>query len=104
MRNDLRIRHDWNKLLAEMYGHVPGFSPERRVNDAGNGDWHGLARARSPRRPERIAVICKEVKGMGESSRRTEREFGSRGEGGGKKNGDLPARFAGSRARQLLET
>lgn len=54
IRNDLRIRHDWNKFLAEMDGHVSGFSPERRVNDAGDGDWHGpggMAReARTDRR------------------------------------------------------
>lgn len=55
-----------------MDGHVPRFSPERRVNDAGNGDWHGSEWEGSPRRPERIAVICKEVKGMGKSGRRTE--------------------------------
>lgn len=28
--------------------------------------------------PEQIAVICKEVKGMGKSGRRAERKFGSR--------------------------
>lgn len=79
IRNDLRIRHDWNKFLAEMDGHVLGFSPERRVNDAGNGDWHGPEKREGwPGRPERIAVICKEVKGMGKSGRRTEREFESR--------------------------
>lgn len=78
IRNDLRIRHDWNKFLAEMDGHVLGFSPEKRVNDAGNGDWHGPGREGWPGRPERIAVICKEVKGMSKSGRRTEREFESR--------------------------
>jgi len=57
----------------------PGLPPGRRLNDVRNEDWRGPGWKRWSEGPEQIAVICKEVKGIGTSGRTTEREFGWRG-------------------------